>query len=89
MFTPEITLGLIRQRQYGTKAMERRVKRCCAENPGCPHQAECRALYDHFVDTTDTRRDIYSQLRELGVGGIEARSNLSMKRVRELVTQPP
>jgi len=89
MFTPEITLNLIRQRRYGAKAMERRVKRCCAANPECPHKDKCAVLYDYFVDTTDTRRDIYSRLRELGVRGIEARANLSMKRVRELVAQPP
>lgn len=89
MFTPKITLNLIQQRRYGAKAMERRVKKCCAANPGCPHQDKCRTLYDHFVDTTGTRRDIYSQLRELGVGGIEARANLSMKRVQELATQMP
>jgi hypothetical protein len=86
---PEITLNLIRERRYGVKAMERRVKDCCADNPGCPYQEKCSALYDEFVDVTDTRRDIYSQLRELGVGGIEARANLSIKRVKELAVQTP
>jgi len=89
MFIPEVTLNLIRQRRYGAKAMERRVKTCCAANPRCVHKAECAALYDHFVDTTDTRRDIYHQLRELKVGSIDARANLSMQRVRGLVAQPP
>lgn len=89
MLTPEITLNLIRQRRYGAKAMERRVKKCCVANPECPYQAECAELYDHFVDTTETRKDIYGRLRELGVGSIEARTNLSVKRVRELATQTP
>lgn len=84
MLTPEVTLNLIRQRRYGARAMERRVKKCCVENPGCLYQDECARLYDKFVDTTETRKDIYSRLRELGTGSVEARANLSMKRVREL-----
>jgi len=90
MFTPEITLKLLHQRRYGARAMERRVKKCCAENPGCPYQNECAKLYDAFVDGTyDTRSQIYYKLRGLGVGSVSARANLSMKRVKELATAPP
>jgi len=74
------------------------MKRCCADNPDCPIQAECRAEYDAFVNVTDNaqgiheklninipaRRKIYHQLRDLGVASVEARANLSDKRVREL-----
>lgn len=88
--TPEITLNLIRQRRYGARAMERRVKKCCAANPECSYQAGCAKEYDAFVESTwDRRTRIYHRLRELGVGSIEARANLSIKRVRKLVAQTP
>ena len=93
MYKPEATLELIKERGYGAKAMERRIKRCCADNPDCAHKAECVLLYDRFIDSTDAsksninipaRRNIYHQLRDLGVGSVEARANMSAKRVREL-----
>jgi hypothetical protein len=84
MFTPELTLNLIRERRYGAKAMERRIKECCAGNPGCPYQAECQRLYDKFVDTTETRQEIYARLCELGVSPIKARGNLSLTKIRQL-----
>jgi hypothetical protein len=104
MLTPEVTLNLIRQRRYGARAMERRVKKCCAENPGCPYKNKCLTLYDAFEEARDNenigkvrkpnvskkaRIEIYRQLRNLGVSSTEARSNLSMKRVRELAMAPP
>jgi len=103
MLTPEITLNLIRQRRYGAKTMERRVKQCCTANPECPYQIKCNALYDNFLDALDAlnevktksninipaRKEIYRQLRGLGLGSVEARANLSVKRVRELATAPP
>ena len=94
MFTPEITLNLIRQRRYGAKAMERRVKKCCAANLGCPYKVECNIEYDAALDALDEeercdRNEIYHKLRDLGVGSIDARANLSMKRVRKLATQTP
>jgi len=98
MFDPEITLTIIRERRYGPHKMERRVKRCCADNPGCPYKIVCNADYDAVLDALDApnecppkpninipaRRRIYHQLRELGVGPVEARANLSLSRVREL-----
>ena len=87
MLNPEITLNLIRQRRYGAKAMERRVKACCADNPECPYQNECAREYDKFVDGTITRKDIYHQLRMFGIGSVDARSNLSVSRVKELAAQ--
>jgi len=85
MFKPEATLRLLRGRFWGARAMERRVKRCCADNPDCPIEAECAAEYDAFVNVTDDKRkEIYHELRELGVGSVEARANLSAARVKEL-----
>jgi len=85
MFKPEATLRLLKERFWGAKAMERRVKRCCADNPECPYKDECQVLYDTFVNVTeDKRKEIYHQLRELNVGSVEARANLSAKRVEEL-----
>jgi hypothetical protein len=74
MFKPEATLRLLKERFWGAKAMERRMKRCCADNPDCPIQAECLAEYDTFVNVTDgdKRKEIYHQLREFGVGSIDA-----------------
>jgi len=86
MFKPEATLRLLKERFWGAKAMERRVIRCCADNPDCSCKDECQALYDAFVNATDNdrRKEIYHQLRDLGVGSVKARANLSDKRVREL-----
>lgn len=88
MVKPEVTLGLLRsyyKRAWGAKAMERRVLRCCDQNPDCIYENECSALYDSFVNVTeDKRKEIYHQLRELDVGSVEARANLSAKRVKEL-----
>ena len=67
--------------------MERRVKSCCAANPECIYKTKCTNLYDHFVDETWDRKEIYSRLREMGLGGIDARNNLSVKRVNELAAQ--
>ena len=59
---PDITLKLLKKRQYGSKAMERRVRKCCIANPDCIHEAECIALYDQFVDSTEeTRTKAYHQ----------------------------
>lgn len=35
MIKPEATLRLVKERFWGAKAMERRVIRCCADNPEC------------------------------------------------------
>lgn len=88
MFKPEATLKLMRERFWGAKAMERRVIRCCADNPDCMFKDECKAEYDAFVNVTegDKRKDIYHQLRDLGVDSVKARSNLSATRVKELIT---
>lgn len=59
MVKPEATLGLLRshhKRAWGARAMERRVIRCCEDNPECPYQVECNALYDTFVNVTDDKR---------------------------------
>ena len=87
MFKPEATLRLLKERFWGAKAMERRVIRCCADNPGCPCKDQCKAEYNAFVNATDgdKRREIYHQLRGLGAGSVEARSNLSATRVKELL----
>jgi len=85
MFKPKATLRLIRRRSWGAKAMERRVIQCCANNPDCPYQDECNALYDTFVNVTDDKRkEIYHQLRDLGIGSVEARANLSATKVKNL-----
>jgi len=49
MFNPEATLRLLKGRFWGAKAMERRVKRCCDDNPECPFPDECMALYDAVI----------------------------------------
>ena len=86
MFKPEATLRLLKERFWGAKAMEHRVIRCCADNPGCPCKDQCEAEYDAFVNATDNdkRRGIYHQLRDLGIPSVEARANLSATRVKEL-----
>ena len=53
---PDITLKLLNERRYGPKAMKRRVEKCCIANPDCIHKAECTALYDQFVDSTEDTR---------------------------------
>ena len=81
----EFTLKLIREKSWGPRAMEKRVKECCAANPSCPHEEECRRLYDQFVTgSDDTRREAYHELRKLGMNSYQARSNMSKKRVRLL-----
>jgi hypothetical protein len=97
MVKPEATLRLLKRKTWGAKAMEHRVIRCCADNPECLYRGEydnlgnclikgeCKKLYDAFVDTIeDSRKEIYHQLRDFGVGSVEARANLSATRVKDL-----
>ena len=42
---------------YGSRGMERRLRRCCDDNPDCPFVIECDRLYTKFVNTTDTYRE--------------------------------
>ena len=98
MAETEATLKLLRKRTWGAKAMERRIKRCCADNPECQFEAKCNALYDTFVDRSEEykpppkininipqRKEIYHQLRGCGLSSVEARSNLSAVRVEKLM----
>ena len=85
MIQPEATIRLLRKRVWGANAMQRRVIRCCADNPECLYQDECITLYDTFVNMTDdNRKEIYHQLRDLGIGSVEARANLSATKVKKL-----
>jgi hypothetical protein len=86
IYKSEATLRLIKKREYGAKAMERRVKICCASNPDCPFQDRCFAEYKTFVNAIDNdgRKEIYHQLRGLGIGSVEARANMSARRVKKL-----
>ena len=56
MFKPEATLRLLKEKVWGAKAMERRLIRCCADNPGCPYIDQCKAEYDAFVNATDNEK---------------------------------
>lgn len=58
MYKPEVTIKLMRERFWGPKAIERRIKRCCADNPDCPIQTECLVEYDAYVTNTDSKRVI-------------------------------
>jgi len=51
MYEPQARLRILRQKTYGVKAMERRLIKCCADNPQCLVQDECKTLYDSFLDT--------------------------------------
>lgn len=53
MVRPEVTIKLMRRQLWGTRAMERRVNRCCADNPTCSLQDECFKQYVKFVDEVD------------------------------------
>jgi hypothetical protein len=65
MYTPEVTLRIIRwstRRQpscwtYNAKAVERRIKRCCTDNPECTKGEECYGLYVKFVNVTDNPKE--------------------------------
>ena len=100
MFTPEATLKLMKERFWGARAMERRVIRCCADNPDCPIKAECKREYDAFVDSKDPpckqdwpsyHRSVdngkrnYRKLVDAGVAPQVACMNMSNKRTREIL----
>ena len=100
MFTPEATLKLMKERFWGARAMERRVIRCCADNPDCPIKAECKREYDAFVDSkdppckqdwpsyqrsNDDRKKNYKRLVNAGVAPQVACKNMSNKRTREIL----
>ena len=102
MFKPEATLRLMRERFWGAKAMERRVLRCCADNPDCPIEAECVKEYDDFVKSTDQtckkdypsykkdkerRTRNYHRLVDAGVLPQIACRNMSDVRTRELLEE--
>ena len=65
MYSPEVTLRIITHSTrkqpsfwtYGVKAVERRVKRCCADNPDCKMAVECDRLYTKFVNATDNPKE--------------------------------
>lgn len=100
MFKPEVTLRLMRERFWGAKAMERRVIRCCADNPDCSIKVECVAEYDAFVNSKDApckqnwpsyhrsvddRKKNYKRLVNAGVSPQVACRNMSDKRTREIL----
>ena len=60
MYNPEATIRILRRPDhlgYGSRGMERRIKRCCSDNPECELAFECVRLYTKFVNTTDTYRE--------------------------------
>jgi len=65
MYNPEVTLRIIRRSTrkhpspwtYGAKGVERRIKRCCADNPECEMGDKCYQLYDKFVNVTDNPKE--------------------------------
>ena len=100
MFTPEATLKLMKERFWGARAMERRVIRCCADNPACPIKAECALEYDAFVDSKDPpckqdypsyHRSVdngkrnYRKLVDKGIPPKVACRNMSNKRTQEIL----
>ncbi len=40
---------------YGPQGMERRVFRCCDDNPDCTSQERCCELYSKFVNATNVK----------------------------------
>jgi len=64
-YNPEITLRIIWWSKsgrpsvwtYGVKAVERRIKRCCADNPDCKKADECYYQYVKFVNTTENPKE--------------------------------
>jgi len=100
MFKPEATLKLMRERFWGARAMERRVIRCCADNPDCPIKAECLLEYDAFMESKDPpckqdwpsyKRSIYrgkknyKRLVDADIPPQVACRNMSDKRTREIL----
>ena len=67
MFNPEVTLRIIRHSRssepsrwhWGVKAVERRIDRCCDDNPDCERAIECFDEYVQFVNGTDNPKHIY------------------------------
>jgi hypothetical protein len=96
MLTPEVTIKLIEERFWGAKAMERRVIRCCSDNPNCLFQAQCCQQYDWFLDARDvpipktqwpsykrsieTRLLNYHRMRQAGIPSREAARRTTNKQ---------
>jgi hypothetical protein len=99
MLKPNATLKLMREGFWGARSMERRVIKCCAENPDCPLKEECTTRYDIFVNATDvpvkselakknaieTQKRNYHRLREAGIGARVASRNLTNRRTEQLL----
>ena len=97
MITPEATLKLINEGFWGAKAMERRVIKCCTDNPDCPFQESCYQQYVKFVDIRDAnhktqwpsyRRSIetrlanYHRMRQAGIPSREAARQTTNKQTK-------
>jgi len=66
MYKPEVTIGIItksssfaRQKRiyYGPRGIERRVKRCCSDNPVCPFPSRCDQEHTKFVNATHNPKE--------------------------------
>ena len=80
MYHPEATLRLLRKSldylsergiYYGPHGMERRILRCCAENPTCPFKDECYRLYVQFVNRTNDPKAPTAKKEKVGRSVIE------------------
>lgn len=95
MLTPEATLKLMEEGYWGAKAMERRVIKCCADNPGCPFKERCLREYDKLVDRSEVpsrtdqpgyKRNLtgkllnYHLLRKAGFSSREAAKRMTNKQ---------
>ena len=99
MISPKETLKAMKGRRYGARGMERLVKDCCADNPDCPFQEECKRRYDIFVNGTEmpvkselakknaaeTRRRNYHKLRKARVPARIASRNTTGVRTATLL----
>jgi len=56
MYKPAATIRILKERFYGPAAVERRVYRCCADNPDCPIGQECRAEYDAYINSLSPKK---------------------------------
>ena len=66
MYNPEATIRILSKsllciRQggiyYGAIGMERRIKRCCSDNPECKLGDKCDELHTKFVNVTDNPKE--------------------------------
>jgi RecB family exonuclease len=50
------TLEMLRAQACTPAVMKKRLRVCCEHNSNCPFEAECKRLYDEYVDAIPKKR---------------------------------